>query len=229
MRHYTLTGSTGRSPIAAAALALLAGCAGSGSVIPANVSPAPGSASSVDAGDTIPNAGIPPCKGQKNSKKYSTGPTINMKSGGTSVCVPSFGGWGGGLQFPSVVPTPQTVRLISSTTAYNSSLFPPAGSQTPMFYIQVAFSGFPTFGSNLPSGNGLVSAKITPKKTYTAELSVDIGGGLWQSLGSCYSVAKKVTLGGGIARVGSVFKNGVFREPTGVIEIFSGKLSTTQC
>ena len=230
MRYDTFNGSvTGRSLAAAAAFLMLAGCAGGASVVPAgDLSPATVAPSYVDGG-AIPDAGPPACKGQKNSKKYASGPKIQMKSAGTGVCVPSFGGWGGALQFPSVSPTPQSVSLISSTTAYDPSNFPPTGSQTGIFFIQVAFSGFPSFGTNLPSGNGIVSSHVKPKNPYSATLYVDIGGGLWQIEGSCYSIAKKVTLGGGIARIGSIFKNAVFRESHGVIVIFSGKLTTTQC
>ena len=54
----------------------------------------------------------------------------------------------------------------------------------------------------------MVSTHVVSKKTYTAELFQYYPGIGWSSLmNSCYSVAKKVTVGGGIPRVGSVFRS----------------------
>lgn len=217
-----------RETIAAVvAIALLAGCgARSGAVLPASAVPniLPGAGANAIVADAAP----PKCKGQKNTKQYASVASQAMKSKGGSVCVPAFGGWGGALQFPSVSGT-SSVSLISSTKPYNPALFPPPGSQTAIFYLQFSFSGFPTFGQNLPGGNALASTHVTPNKSYTVELTEKIGSGLWTPLAQCYSVAKTSQYGGGIPRVGAAFIGQFFREPNAVIEIFSGKLVSNKC
>ncbi len=207
------------------AAAFLAGC-GSAGVVPSQ-----GVARSGDSSVTfgVPDAGPSPCKGQKNTKHYASLASQPLKSSGGSVCVPAFGGWGGSLQYPPI-DTSSTIALVSSTTAYPGGNFPPPGPQKPIFFLQFNLNGILAFSSPLPNGNGVVSTHVVSKKTYTAELFQYYPGIGWSSLmNSCYSVAKKVTVGGGIPRVGSVLVNQSFRESSGIIEIFSGKLSTNKC
>jgi hypothetical protein len=225
MLHFIRRAPARRRLGSLAVAAFLAGCSG-GSLIPSQ-----GVALSSDSGVTVglPDAGPSPCKGQKNTKHYSSLGSQPLKSGGGSVCVPAFGGWGGALQYPPIDAS-STIALVSSTTAYAGGNFPPPGSQKPIFYVQFNLNGILTFNSPLPNGNGFVSIHVVPKKTYTAELFQYYPGIGWSSvMNACYSVAKKVTVGGGIPRVGSVFVNQSFREPSGIIEVFSGKLSTNKC
>lgn len=222
---FQFIGRTPRSRIATFAVAaFLAGCGG-GSLVP---SP---NALISDAGATLglPDAAPSPCKGQKNTQHYASVASEQLKSAGGSVCVPAFGGWGGSLQNPPAN-TSSKIDLISSTTAYQGGNFPPPGSQKPVFYLQFNFNAILTFGSPLPKGNGLVSTHVVPNKAYTAELFQYYPGIGWSAvMNSCYAVAKKVTVGGGIPSVGAVFVDQFFREPAGAIEVFSGKLSTNKC
>ena len=54
-------------------------------------------------------------KDQKSTKEYATVAKEAMKKGGGSLCVPSFGDWGGALQYPQTYGSaPYTVALTSS-------------------------------------------------------------------------------------------------------------------
>jgi|ERR1700722_10974713 hypothetical protein len=89
-----------------------------------------------------------------------------------------------------------TIQLISSPKAYSSGQWPPKGSQTPIFYLQYAFNGFPSFGSTLPKGNPIVSSHVLANKPYTVQLWENVLAG-WTELGSCCVVAKKSSKYGG--------------------------------
>ena len=209
----------------------LAGCAGATPVSSQTVLPASNALASFGPSAIRPDLSQPPkCKGQKNTKLYAEVATQNVKTGGGSLCVPAFGGWGGALQYPDLKYSQSfTVQLISSTKAYASGSWPPNGSQTPIFYLQYAFNGFPTFGSTLPKGNPIVSSHLLAGKPYTIELWENVIAG-WTDLGSCYVVAKKSTkYGGQLASVGNVFDNVFYREGSGVLEIFKGQLVSNHC
>lgn len=224
---YAINRSQPRNVIAAFALVLVAGCGasiGSSQGIP-SLPEAPLSAGVVAA--WIPDLTPPACKGQTKTKQYASLNGQHVTPKGGSVCVPAFGGWGGSLQLPPSNGY-ATIGLISSTTAYEPGLFPPPGSKAPVFYLQFALSMDLTFGSTLPYGNGISSAAIVPKRTYTAEAALDFGS-LWEYLGGCYSVAKKTKYGGSIGRVGGVFRGHGLNHSNGVIEIFSGKLVANAC
>ncbi len=204
----------------------LAGCAGGSTLVPLQPSaPAANAFSFVNA--RLPNAGPPPCKGQKNTKQYATVGPQGISTKGGSLCLPAFGGWGGSIQYPNVNEGAQAY-FTTSTTAYQPGLFPPPGSMTPLFYIQFSFSANVTFGSKLPAGNGIASEKVIPLKAYTAESALAFGS-LWEPFGSCYSIAKKVKYGGGIGRVGSMFLGKHMTPSSGVIEIYQGKLVGNKC
>ena len=215
--------------IAAALAATLGGCAGSAGLPPAQSSePIQNAISNTNVSRLVwPDAVPPKCKGQKNTKQYASVDGQHVTTQGVSVCVPAFGGWGGSLQFPAAN-APTSLSLISSTTAYEPGLFPPPGSKAPVFYLQFAFGMDLTFGSKLPAGNGIASAKIVPKRAYTVSATLNFGS-LWENVNSCYTVAKKSQYGGSIGRVGGVFLGHGLNHSTGVIEIFSGKLVTNAC
>ncbi|MGB8908826.1 MAG: hypothetical protein WCC84_08770 [Candidatus Cybelea sp.] len=212
---------------AVAAIVLLAGCADRAALIPAqSLSAAPSALSGLGIG--LPDVAPPKCKDQKNTKDYAKVAKEVMKLGGGSLCVPSFGNWGGALQYPATYNISYTVALTSSTKAYAGASWPPNGSQTPIYYLQFAFNGFPGFYPTLPKGNPLVSVHLAPKKPYTIQLweNVIIG---WSDLGSCYQVATPSKYGGALADGGSLFEKQTFLEMTGVLEIFKGKLVTNKC
>jgi hypothetical protein len=210
--------------LGAVAVALLVGCAGQTAGIP----PTAGMELNVSA----PDVSAPPkCKGQKNSKDYATSATENMKTAGGTLCVPEFGGWGGGLQYPNLNYSQTfTVTLTSSTTAYSGGNWPPAGSSKPIFYIAYAFDGFPGFGGTLPHGTPLESSHLATNGKYTVEIWEYDYGGLWTEIGTCYAAAKKSTkYGGSIATLGAPWIHEVYKEKTGVVEIFKGALVSNAC
>ncbi|MGA8575476.1 MAG: hypothetical protein WB609_07310 [Candidatus Cybelea sp.] len=216
--------------ISALAIALLAGCAGQSSL-----TPPPATLGAADTlqrlGTNVPDFTPPPkCKGQKITKQYAEVAKEAMKMSGGSLCVPAFSGWGGALQYPKTYSSyAYNVKLISSTKAYPGGSFPPAGSQKPIFYLQIAFNSFPGFFPTLPKGNPLVSSHLTPKKSYTIGLYEYFYGLGWSEEASCYQVAAKSKYGGALASLGAVFERQTFREKTGAIEIFAGALVTNKC
>ncbi|MBV8532045.1 MAG: hypothetical protein JO104_12075 [Candidatus Eremiobacteraeota bacterium] len=208
--------------LGAAFVVALAGCGGRAAVIP------PQAVSVEPSALANPDTNPPKCKGQKGTGKYAGVSKETMKAGGGSLCVPSFGGWGGSLQYPDSGMN-YDVALTSSTTAYDPKLFPPPGSQKAVFYLQYAFNGFPSFGTTIPKGKPLASTHLKPKKPYTVEGFEKIGSGLWTDLGSCSAIAAKSHYGGGISGAGEVLAGQFFREETGVIEIFKGELVSNKC
>jgi hypothetical protein len=216
--------------VSAAAIGLLAGCAGQSAL-----SPMPANPGNADAlallGASAPDI-LPPrtCKGQKSTKEYAEVAKEALKGGGGSLCVPAFKGWGGALQYPQTYGSyPYTVKLISSTTAYKGALLPPAGSKKPLFYLQIGFNSFPGFYPTLPKGAPLVSSHFEPKKRYTVELFEYFYGLGWSEEASCYQAAKTSKNGGSLAEAGAVLEKLTFLEHNGAVEIFAGSLVPTKC
>jgi len=215
--------------VSAVAIGLLAGCAGRSTFTP--------SPTNLGSADTLarlrlgPDVSPPPnCKGQKTTKVYAEVAKEVLKRGGGSLCVPAFKYWGGALQYPQQYGSyTYDVKLISSTTAYKGSLLPPAGSKTPLFYLQIGFNSFPGFYPALPKGAPLVSSHFKPGKSYTIELFEYFYNLGWSAEGSCYQVAKKSANGGSLAGAGTVFEKLTFLEHNGALEIFEGALVSTRC
>jgi hypothetical protein len=214
--------SFGRSSLYAACVAagaaLLAGCGLHGaSTLPFAATP---SVSTV-----LPEAKLRDCKGQQNFNQYAT-LTITLLTSGGSVCIPTFGGFGGSVKYPSVNPSVQ-LTLTSSTTNYNN--MPELGSGTPIFYLQLALSGGTTFGKKAKAGGGLTSKSITPGQTYTA-FGQAVVYGFKFNFKPCYTVATKGKYGGVIGGIGSLLKGqSVPVAASGVIEIYSGQQASLQC
>jgi len=197
----------------------LAACGGSQVLTGAN-----GALSNV----ATPNA-APPCKGQKNTKEYASVGAKALSTNGGTLCVPSFGGWGGTMDYPG--PTSHaSMALISSTTAYNPGAFPPPGSVSPIFYIQFKMNTYGViFGAKLPATGGLSSKSLAVGKVYTAQGASDVGS-LWNSLGECYATAFSTKNGATIRGIGFVLKNVHMGEASsGVISILPGKLAPSKC
>ena len=214
---------------AAIAVAVLAGCAGNSAAMPQSGLAAPNAQLGVESNRIAPDVSAPPtCKGQKDTKDYADLANQAMKEAGGTLCVPAFGGWGGAIEYPeSQSSTKLTISLTSSTTAYSGGRFPPVKGA--IFYLQWAFSYPPYFDPTLPKGNPLVSSHLTPKQTYTIGLWVYYYALGWSSEVSCYQVAESSKYGGALEAVGAVLENEDFGEKTGAIEVFKGKLTSTQC
>jgi hypothetical protein len=214
---------------AAIAVALLTGCAANSAATPETGLGAPNAASGVGLNSIVPDAGAPPkCKGQKDAKDYAEVASQTMKEAGGSLCVPAFGGWGGMMQYPGTdSSTKLSVSLTSSTTAYSGGNFPSVKGA--IFYLQWAFSYPPYFDPTLPKGSPLVSSHLKPKQPYTIGLWVYYYALGWSSEVSCYQVAQSSKYGGSLAEVGAVFETLELAEKTGAIEVFKGKLTSTQC
>jgi hypothetical protein len=207
---------------------LLAGCAGA-SIVPGA---APTSTlSSLGMNPTLPDVTAPPkCKGQKQSKDYASVAKEPIKEvAGGNDCVPAFGGWGGDLQFPGTYNDSYTVSLTSSTTAYKGGLFPPGGSQKPIFYLQIDFSGFPGFYKTLPKGNPLESTHLTAGNPYTILVKEYFYALGWDEVGECYQIARKAKDGNGLADAGTIFEGVTILEMKNVLEVFKGELVSNQC
>jgi len=214
---------------AAMAVAALAACSGNSAAVPQNGLAVPNVSSAVGSNPIAPGVSAPPkCKGQKNTKDYAVVASQSMPEKGGSLCVPSFGGWGGEIQYPETQSsTKLTVSLTSSTKAYSGGRFPPVTGA--IFYLQWAFSYPAYFDATLPKGDPLVSSHLIPKQTYTVGLWVYYYALGWSSEVSCYQVAASSKYGGSLAEVGAVLENLELAERTGAIEVFKGKLTSTQC
>jgi hypothetical protein len=230
MMHFNRSGSQRWGfLVSAVAIGVLAGCTRQSGFVPPATLGSTATLARLEA--EVPDLSPPPkCKGQKNAKLYAEVTKEVLKKNGGTLCVPAFKNWGGALQYPQTYGSyTYTAKLVSSTTAYKGSLLPPAGSKTPIFYLQIGFNSFPGFYPTLPKGAPLVSSHFKPKKSYTVELFEYFYGLGWSEEGSCYQVARKSKSGGSLAGAGTVFEKLTFLEHNGAIEIFEGALSPTKC
>ncbi len=173
----------------------------------------------------LPDAGPPPCTGQKSTKNYASH-TVTLHSKGGSFCIPAYGGFGGRVKYPGADPSVK-LKLISSTKDYKH--LPQLGQGTAIFYLQLALSGGTSFGPNVQAGGGLTAPKIVPGKPYTAYGQATISG-FTLNFGPCYSVATKGKYGGVIGGIGTLLKGQTIPvAASGVIEIYSGKQTSTRC
>jgi hypothetical protein len=201
---------------ALACAALLAACAmHGGSTVPST----PGS--SIIA----PEAKLRDCKGQQNAKQYAT-LTVTLLMQGGSVCIPTFGGYGGSVKYPGVNPS-VNLTLTSSTTNYDG--MPQLGSGTPIFYLQLAISGSTNFGKKVKAGGGLTSKNITPSQIYTV-FGQAVVYGFKFNFSPCYATATKGKYGGVIGGIGTLLKGQMVPgAASGVIEVYSGQQASQQC
>lgn len=174
-----------------------------------------------------PIASPPDCQGQKNSKHDATLTAPLLPSGG-SFCIPAFGGFGGTLEYPDAS-FKGTVSLTLTSSVKNYDHQPKLGSGKPIFYIAFAISGPVSFGSKLKSGGGLTGAKIVSGSPYTIYGQATVFGQKLD-LGPCYATATKGKYGGVIGELGSLIENeDVPFAAKGVIEVYSGEATTSQC
>jgi len=173
----------------------------------------------------LPDAGPPSCKGQKTTKNYAS-LSVTLSTKGGSFCIPAYGGFGGAVKYPGANP-PVKLKLISSTRDYNH--LPKLGKGSAIFYLQLALSGGTSFAPKVRAGGGLTAEKIVPGKPYTAYGQATISG-FTIDFGPCYAVAKAGKYGGVIGGIGTLLKGrSIPVAASGVIEIYSGKQTSTKC
>ncbi|HEY6325699.1 MAG TPA: hypothetical protein VIW73_04160 [Candidatus Cybelea sp.] len=173
----------------------------------------------------LPDAGPPLCKGQKTTKNYAS-LTVTLSTKGGSFCIPAYGGFGGSVEYPGANPSVK-LKLISSTKDYNH--LPQLGQGTAIFYLQLALSGGTSFAPKVQAGGGLTAKKIIPGKPYTAYGQATISG-FTLNFGPCYAVATKGKYGGIIRGIGTLLKGqSIPVAASGVIELYSGKQTSTKC
>ncbi len=173
----------------------------------------------------LPDLSPPDCKGQQTKKRYAT-LTAPLSTSGGSFCIPAFGGFGGSVKYPSANPS---VSLTLTTSLKDYDHLPKLGSGKPLVYLQFAISGGTQFGSKVKSRGGLTGAKIVAGQQYTAVGQVTIYHENFE-LGPCYTTATKGKYGGQIGSLGSLVKGqDIPAAATGVIEIYSGRQTGTQC
>ncbi|HTX59868.1 MAG TPA: hypothetical protein VMH02_09330 [Verrucomicrobiae bacterium] len=201
---------------AAAAVVLVAGCAGrsGGPLVPSGFAPnvAPAAASAA-----VPKA----CKGQKTTATYAS-LTQTLSGKGGSLCIPASGGFGGTIYYPGASPS---VKLGLTSSATNYKHLPLLGKGKPIFYLQLALSGATTFGTKVSAGGGLTGKAIVAGKVYTAvgEATVD---GFSVPFTPCYVTATKGAYGGVIGGLGTLLKSqSAPAAATGLVEIYPGKQS----
>jgi len=201
------------------AIVMVAGCAQH--ILPSAV---PGGAAQVQRipqGHRIPA----PCNGQMTYQQYATVEDMLQTTGGEA-CIPAFSKFGGKVAYPNLSPSISVV-VITSTTNYDN--MPSLGSGTPILYIQLATSGGTSFGTQIPSGGGLLGSKIVPAETYTA-FGQAVVDGIKVDLGPCYAVAAKSIYGGKLNGIGTLLKGqNIPVRANGVVEIYPGKQAVNQC
>jgi hypothetical protein len=173
----------------------------------------------------IPDRTPRSCKGQVNKSEYAT-LTAKLKTGGGSFCIPAFGGFGGDLKYPSLNPS---IALTLSSGTENFDNFPTLGSGTPIFYLAFSTSGGTRFGKDLKSGGGLTGKQIVAGQPYTAYGQASLYGDKVK-FGPCYTTAAKGKYGGVIGGIGALLKSeDIPFKVSGVIEIYSGEQTGTEC
>ncbi|MGC1381065.1 MAG: hypothetical protein WA814_08590 [Candidatus Baltobacteraceae bacterium] len=172
----------------------------------------------------LPQAGPPACKGQKNTKTYSSAvETLSNKDG--ALCIPSFHGLGGTLEYPGAKPSGKVT--VTSTTIDNG--FPYPGTGTAVFYMEIALPAATSFGKTLHAGSGLTGKQIKSKADYTVFLSY-FKYGFWYAGSSCYTTATPGKYGGVLGHLASVLKGQSFAGPyTILLEVYPNQQSTTTC
>jgi len=173
----------------------------------------------------IPDRNPPKCKGQKDSKKYSS-VTATLSTKGGSFCIPEFGGFGGKVKYPGANPS---VKLTVTTSTTNYDQMPQLGQGNPIVYLQLGISGKTSFAYKAGVGGGLTSKSITPGQPYTAYGQAKIYG-FPVNFGPCYAVATKGKYGGVLGGIGTLLQGAsVPAAATAVVEVYSGNQGGGEC
>jgi len=205
-----------RSVLAAAIVAsIVSGCASqSNDAVPQQ---------SVPTSIVLPQAAPPACKGQKNTKAGSSAEETLSSKGG-SLCIPSFHGLGGSLEYPGATPSGKVT--VTSTTVDDG--FPTPGSGAAVLYVEIALPAATQFASKLRAGGGLSGKAIKAKTDYT--VFSNYKNTFWYAGPSCYAVAKHGKHGGELAGLGEVLEGQNFTGGyTLLFEIYPSQQSQTLC
>ena len=174
----------------------------------------------------LPDASLPKCNGQKETKQYAED-TETISTGGGHLCTPVFGGFGGTIPYASANPS-ITVTLITSTTNYNHKL-PQLGKGTVLAYEQLVFAKGSAFGKNAKGNASVMGAKIVVGNTYSLFSQFNVNGHKINGM-PCYSVATKGKYGGVLDLGSSPLEGRSIQAKTTIIaEIYAGKQATQQC
>jgi hypothetical protein len=171
-----------------------------------------------------PESAPPPCKGQQKDRDHSS-VTERLSTKGGSLCIPTFAGFGGALQYPDVKPS---VAITVTSTNIDFNGFPSPGQGNPIDYLQLNTSGSPAFGTKLQPGLGLTGKTVESKTSYTA-FSSYFHSGLWHSLNRCYAVARQGLHGGVIDGLGSLLKDQTIPGTLFLIEVYPGRRTSEKC
>ncbi len=170
-------------------------------------------------------SGPPACKGQRTTKNYGS-IVVKLKAKGGSLCVPSFGGFGGSIEYPHVE---RVAKLTIRTSTQNIYYEPQLGTGTSMLYLNLHFHAGTHFGSHLKSKGGLTSDAFSPGDAYTAYGIVQVGH-LALMFPPCYTVATQGPYGGVLPNLGNLMrKTTITGAGFGVIEIYSGQQVSEEC
>ena len=171
----------------------------------------------------MPQAAPPACKGQKTTKTSATANETLSNKGG-SLCIPSFHGLGGSLEYPAAKPSGKVV--VTSTTV--DSGFPTPGSGTAVLYVTIVLPAATQFASKLRTGGGLSGKALKAKTDYT--IFSNYLNTFWYAGSSCYAVAKHGKHGGQLAGLGSLLEGQSYAGSyTLLFEIYPGQQSQTLC
>lgn len=208
--------SSHRALLALAAAGMLAACGRMPATLPQTV-PASAAAPAV--------ATPPPCFRQRTTKKYGN-KTVTLKTQGGGFCVPSFGGFGGNVQYPGVERAVALTIRTSTSNIYNEPLL---GSGAPVVYLNLHFHAGTHFGTSFASKGGLTGAGLQAGDPYTAFGIVAVGH-LVLMFPPCYSTATSGRYGGVFPDMGALFSGTTITgNGFGVIEIYEGEQTDTQC
>jgi len=202
------------------ALSLMAGCGGQSGAPVAM----PQGVTSNETRGIVSHDVQPLCKGQKTTKQYAS-LTVTLTQFGGRVCVPTFGGFGGTIQYPTANPATKLL-MISSTTNYNHQ--PNLGNGPALFYLQLSTSHGTTFGARVRAGTGITGKGLKPGNTYTAYGQV-VMNSIPINFKPCFEIAAKGKYGG---LVGGLWKLGLhvkISSATAILELYSGKHAKYGC
>lgn len=177
------------------------------------------------ASATRPDARVPGCPHQRDTKKYAAH-SAKLKTAGGSLCVPAFAGFGGTLGYPgSDRATTLTIRT-SKQNIYNE---PPLGSGSPLVYVNLHFHSGTSFGAYSGANGGITSKQIKAGSIYTAFGEVVVGH-LALMFTPCYATAVASESGGVFPNAGMLFSNATITgNGYGVIEIYPGEQTSNEC
>jgi hypothetical protein len=172
-----------------------------------------------------PQTSPPACRGQHTTAKYA-GKSFMLSTAGGHFCIPSFGGYGGSVQYPAVN---RSIELTVHTSIANIYGEPDLGSGSPLVYVNLHFHEGTEFGTAYAQKGGLTSASLQAGQPYTAFGIVAVGH-LDRMFTPCYAIATSGKYGGVFPDLGELLSGvTITGDGFGVIEIYAGQQTSTSC